>query len=36
VLEVPIETVRVRISQGRALMRAALEQIRGPGGLARA
>jgi len=36
VLEVPIETVRARISQGRALMRAALEQLRRPGGLARA
>ncbi len=36
VLEVPIETVRARISQGRALMRAALAQLRGPGGFARA
>lgn len=36
VLEIPIETVRMRISQGRALMRAALAQLHGPGGLARA
>jgi RNA polymerase sigma-70 factor, ECF subfamily len=36
VLEIPIETVRARISQGRALMRSALAQLRGPGGFARA
>jgi RNA polymerase sigma-70 factor, ECF subfamily len=36
VLEVPIETVRARISQGRALMRSALAQLRGPEGFARA
>jgi RNA polymerase sigma-70 factor, ECF subfamily len=36
VLAVPIETVRARISQGRALMRPAVAQLRGPGGFARA
>jgi RNA polymerase sigma-70 factor, ECF subfamily len=36
VLEVPIETVRLRISKGRALMRTALATLRGPGGLASA
>jgi RNA polymerase sigma-70 factor, ECF subfamily len=36
VLAIPIETVRARISQGRALMRSAIMQLRGPGGFASA